>query len=75
MVPEVELFFRSTLQFTLSVSPGKASSRMERSHYFKIGELAHLTEMSPRTIRYYQEIGLLHPVKRVEGGKRVFYGE
>jgi DNA-binding transcriptional MerR regulator len=28
--------------------------------------------MSPRTIRYYEEIGLLHPGKRIEGGKRVF---
>jgi DNA-binding transcriptional MerR regulator len=45
---------------------------MDPSHYLKIGEIAHLTEMSPRTIRYYQEIGLLHPVKRIEGGKRVF---
>jgi len=45
---------------------------MERLNYFRIGELAHLVEMSPRTIRYYQEIGLLHPGRRVEGGKRVF---
>jgi len=45
---------------------------MDPTHPLKIGEIAHLTEMSPRTIRYYQEIGLLHPVKRVEGGKRVF---
>ena len=44
---------------------------MDPTHYLKIGEIAHLTEMSPRTIRYYQEIGLLRPVKRVEG-KRVF---
>ncbi len=45
---------------------------METSELFRIGKLAHLVEMSPRTIRYYQEIGLLHPGKRVEGGKRVF---
>jgi MerR family transcriptional regulator, repressor of the yfmOP operon len=45
---------------------------MEQLKYFKIGELAHLVEMSPRTIRYYEEIGLLHPGKRGEGGKRVF---
>ena len=45
---------------------------MDPTQYLKIGEIAHLTEMSPRTIRYYQEIGLLHPVKRVEGGMRVF---
>ena len=40
--------------------------------HFKIGELAGLVEMSPRTIRYYEEIGLLNSVKRIEGGKRVY---
>lgn len=40
--------------------------------YFKIGELANLIEMSPRTIRYYEEIDLLNSVKRIEGGKRVY---
>jgi len=40
--------------------------------YLAIGELARLVEMSPRTIRYYEEIGLLNSVKRVEGGKRVY---
>jgi DNA-binding transcriptional MerR regulator len=44
----------------------------EQIKSYKIGELAHLVEMSPRTIRYYEEIGLLHPGKRIEGGKRVF---
>ena len=28
--------------------------------------------MSPRTIRYYEEIGLLNSVKRIEGGKRIY---
>jgi DNA-binding transcriptional MerR regulator len=47
---------------------------MERNglQHLKIGELSHLTDMSPRTIRYYEEIGLLNSVKRVEGGKRVY---
>lgn len=40
--------------------------------YYRIGELANLVEMSPRTIRYYEEIGLLNSVKRIEGGKRVY---
>ncbi len=40
--------------------------------YYQIGELATLVEMSPRTIRYYEEIGLLNSVKRIEGGKRVY---
>ncbi len=71
MVAEVAFFFGCTLQFTLSDHPGRPH-RNGPTHYLKIGEIAHLTEMSPRTIRYYQEIGLLHPVKRIEGGKRVF---
>ena len=40
--------------------------------YYQIGKLASLSELSPRTIRYYEEIGLLNSVKRVEGGKRVY---
>jgi len=42
------------------------------SKYYQIGELANLINMSPRTIRYYEEIGLLNSVKRIEGGKRVY---
>jgi DNA-binding transcriptional MerR regulator len=42
------------------------------SKYYQIGELANLLNMSPRTIRYYEEIGLLNSVKRIEGGKRVY---
>jgi len=40
--------------------------------YYQIGELASLLELSPRTIRYYEEIGLLNSVKRIEGGKRSY---
>jgi DNA-binding transcriptional MerR regulator len=43
-----------------------------RLKYYQIGELADLVNMSPRTIRYYEEIGLLNSVKRIEGGKRVY---
>ncbi|MCX5848176.1 MAG: MerR family transcriptional regulator [Deltaproteobacteria bacterium] len=37
-----------------------------------IGELAKKLEMSQRTIRYYEEIGLLNSIKRVEAGRRVY---
>jgi DNA-binding transcriptional MerR regulator len=40
--------------------------------YYQIGELANLVSMSTRTIRYYEEIGLLNSVRRVEGGKRIY---
>ena len=37
-----------------------------------IGALAKNLEMSQRTIRYYEEIGLLNSIKRIEGGRRVY---
>lgn len=40
--------------------------------YYQIGELADIVGMSTRTIRYYEEIGLLNSVKRIEGSKRVY---
>jgi len=39
---------------------------------YAIGELSRLVGLSQRTIRYYEEIGLLHSVRRIENGKRVF---
>ena len=37
-----------------------------------IGEIARKLEMSQRTIRYYEEIGLLNSIKRVEAGRRIY---
>src|SRR5438046_10096807 len=44
--------------------PGTAS--------YRIGELAAQVGMTERTIRYYEELGLLDSVKRLEGGTRVY---
>ena len=40
--------------------------------FLSIGELSRKLEMSQRTIRYYEEIGLLNSIKRVEGGRRIY---
>ncbi len=40
--------------------------------YYKIGQLASLVAVSPRTIRYYEEIGLLNSMRRLEGRRRVY---
>jgi DNA-binding transcriptional MerR regulator len=40
--------------------------------YYQIGELANSLELSPRTIRYYKEIGLLDSFNRIEGTRRVY---
>ena len=38
----------------------------------KIGELARRTALSVRTIRFYEQVGLLTPPNRTEGGHRVY---
>ncbi|SDM19375.1 MerR family transcriptional regulator [Sediminibacillus halophilus] len=38
---------------------------------YTISELAADFQITPRTIRYYEEIGLLHP-KRTDSGRRLF---
>lgn len=40
-----------------------------------IGELAERTGLSLRTIRHYDEIGLLKPTGRTEGGFRLYTAE
>jgi DNA-binding transcriptional MerR regulator len=41
----------------------------------RIGELAELTGTTPRTIRYYEEIGLLPAAAEREQGKRRLYAD
>ncbi|HOJ51692.1 MAG TPA: MerR family transcriptional regulator [Syntrophales bacterium] len=45
---------------------------MKEETEIKIGELARRLNLSPRTIRYYEEIGLLNSIKRIEGGRRIY---
>jgi MerR family transcriptional regulator, thiopeptide resistance regulator len=42
---------------------------------WKVGELARRTGLSVRALRYYDEIGLLSPSSRTEGGHRLYTGE
>jgi DNA-binding transcriptional MerR regulator len=45
---------------------------MTEDKQYQIGKLASILDMSPRTIRYYEEVGLLNSIKRIEGAKRVY---
>ena len=47
-------------------------SPVEKRDPYSIGELARMVNLSQRTIRYYEEIGLLQSVRRIENGKRVY---
>ncbi len=38
----------------------------------KIGEFAKLFDVTPRTIRYYESLGLIKPCGRTEGGFRLY---
>ena len=40
--------------------------------HYRIGELASRVGLTERTIRYYEELGLLESVKRLDGGMRVY---
>jgi MerR family copper efflux transcriptional regulator len=42
---------------------------------FKIGELASLCEVSPRTIDYYTKLGLIEPLKRSTTNYRLYGNE
>jgi DNA-binding transcriptional MerR regulator len=45
-----------------------------QTHPYGIAEVSRRTGLSPRTVRYYEELGLLPGVRRRAGGRRV-YGE
>jgi DNA-binding transcriptional MerR regulator len=45
----------------------------ERERLLRIGEVAELTGTTPRTIRYYEEIGLLPQAEDRVSGKRRLY--
>jgi len=42
------------------------------SHPLRIGELSEATGLTQRTIRYYEELGLLPPPERTQGDFRVY---
>jgi DNA-binding transcriptional MerR regulator len=41
----------------------------------RIGEAAEATGLTPRTIRYYEEVGLLKPAAHISGGNRRYDDE
>jgi DNA-binding transcriptional MerR regulator len=47
-----------------AVTPGE--------HLRAIGEVQHATGLSARTLRYYEELGLLPGIRRRAGGRRVY---
>jgi DNA-binding transcriptional MerR regulator len=50
-----------------------ATETADRKRTVRIGEVAELTGTTPRTIRYYEEIGLLHGAPERGHGKHRLY--
>jgi DNA-binding transcriptional MerR regulator len=52
---------------------GPSSTTTEtKSDLWRIGEFAKLTGVTTRTLRYWEEFGLLHPSSSGEGGQRLY---
>jgi DNA-binding transcriptional MerR regulator len=57
------------------VSAGRTASRTNGQpveDYLRIEQVAARTSLTKRTLRYYEEIGLLEPPTRTEGGYRLY---
>lgn len=50
-------------------------SKEKKGNYYPIGNLAKMAGLTTRTIRYYEERGLLNSIKRIEGGRRAYTNE
>ncbi|MBZ4643041.1 MAG: transcriptional regulator, MerR family [Deferribacteraceae bacterium] len=46
--------------------------KIDNKGYYQIGEVATMLGVTTRTIRYYEEIGLMSHPKRLDGGIRVY---
>jgi len=49
-----------------------AGAEIATEELHRIGEIAKQVGLSLRTVRYYEEMGLLSPLKRTEGGFRLY---
>lgn len=48
------------------------STEQRTTEFLQIGEAAERTELTQRTLRYYEEKGLLKPPTRMDGGFRLY---
>ena len=58
-----------------AVIPPTPSEAATPGDYIQIGELAERTGLTQRTLRYYEEVGLLAPPTRMAGGFRLYSPE
>lgn len=72
---------KRTTRAAAAAAGSEKKSRGAKRDALSIGELAEQTNVSTRTIRYYEELGILPPPERTSGGTRryprdyIFYVE
>lgn len=59
---------------TLSATSADLGARRDtrKDGLLTTGDMARLSENTLRTVRFYEEAGILHPVQRTDGGHRLF---
>lgn len=58
-----------------SLVHGDGSCEARKSQWHSTGDLARLCKTTVRTVRFYEESGLLEPLTRSDGGHRMFRGD
>jgi DNA-binding transcriptional MerR regulator len=51
---------------------GKRAATQAKPVLWRIGEVAKLTGVTTRALRYWEELGLLQPASRTDGGERLY---
>jgi DNA-binding transcriptional MerR regulator len=51
---------------------GKRAATQTKPVLWRIGEVAKQTGVTTRTLRYWEELGLLQPASRTDGGERLY---
>jgi MerR family transcriptional regulator, repressor of the yfmOP operon len=51
---------------------GRRTAAPARPVLWRIGEVAKLTGVTPRALRYWEELGLLQPASRTSSGERLY---
>jgi MerR family transcriptional regulator, repressor of the yfmOP operon len=55
-----------------TTTPDAADEQAGKPARYQIGEVAERTGVTQRTLRFYEEKGLVEPVERMEGGFRLY---
>lgn len=63
---------RTAVLGSIEPEPGGDMNEQTTGTTMHIGELADRTGLSTRTVRHYDDVGLLHPTGRTEGGFRLY---